>query len=235
MTTDYIENESSKKKYLAPLVVVMLCAVALTGAAYASYATSVSGNGDIAGNYVVIDMYSDEKATTPSGVLQIDTSNLFKVYTQTDRTSDSKTPCVAKVDESLEAKFYTYLYIKTDLKDTGSATTTEKQFTMAEPKVQLIKLDSYKGQIAINEQKIVITDVETKATVDPETSPGNVSYTLSGNTVYKVEYTVTFKGNDSGGNFGSFADADAVVDAVAEYTSGNTKELTVMFTATEKA
>ncbi len=230
MTTDYIENESSKKKYLAPLVVIMLCAVALTGAAYASYTTSVSGNGDIAGNYVVIDMYKDADLKTASGELQFDTSNLFKVYSLTDRTGDSKTPCVAKVDSDVKAYFYTYLYIKTDLKDTSSESTTEKKFTLGEPKLNLIDPDSYTGKIAIT-QEITITDVKAGTSVPAETT-GGVNYTLSGNTVYKVEYTVTFTGGDNDGNFGSFANADAVKDAVAEYANG---KLAVTFAATEKA
>ena len=56
MTTQYAEEQGFKKKYLAPLIVLMLCAVSLTGAAYA-YSTSVTGNGDIQGDYYSIDMY----------------------------------------------------------------------------------------------------------------------------------------------------------------------------------
>ncbi len=230
MTTDYIEKESSKKKYLAPLVVIMLCAVALTGAAYA-YTTSVSGNGDIAGNYVMIDMYSDSSATTASGELQIDGSKLFKVYTETDRTDSTATaPCVAKVDESIEVKLYTYVRINTDLKD-GDA---EKEFTLEQPTLNLINLQSYAGKIAIKTQEIIITD-PTGEKVPAESSASGFNYTLSGNTIYKVEYTLTFTGGDATGNFGTFADSAAVEAAVDEYTNGTTKELTVMFTAIEKA
>ena len=57
MTTQYAEEQGFKKKYLAPLIVLMLCAVSLTGAAYA-YSTTIEGNGDMAGDYYSIDLYS---------------------------------------------------------------------------------------------------------------------------------------------------------------------------------
>ena len=59
MTTQYAEEQGFKKKYLAPLIVLMLCAVSLTGAAYA-YSTTVNGNGDIQGDYYSIDMYDTD-------------------------------------------------------------------------------------------------------------------------------------------------------------------------------
>lgn len=230
MTTDYMENERFKKRYLAPLVVIMLCAVALTGAAYA-YTTSVSGNGDIAGNYVMIDMYSDDGATSASGELQFDGSNLFKVYTATDRTDSTATaPCVAKVDESIKVNIYTYVRINTDLKDGDN----QKQFTLGQPTLNLIKLDDYKGKIAIKTQEIKITDPDGEEVPAQESESGG-DYTLYGNTIYKVEYTLTFTGGDTNGNFGTFTDSAAVKAAVDQYTNGDTKELTVMFTAIEKA
>ena len=58
MTTQYAEEQGFKKKYLAPLIVLMLCAVSLTGAAYA-YSTSVTGHGTIEGDYYSIDLYTD--------------------------------------------------------------------------------------------------------------------------------------------------------------------------------
>lgn len=58
MATQYMENQGFKKKYLAPLIVLMLCAVSLTGAAYA-YSTTVQGNGYIDHDYYSIDLYTD--------------------------------------------------------------------------------------------------------------------------------------------------------------------------------
>ena len=62
MTTQYAEEQGFKKKYLAPLIVLMLCAVSLTGAAYA-YSTTISGNGNVNYDYYSIDLYSDDKGT----------------------------------------------------------------------------------------------------------------------------------------------------------------------------
>lgn len=64
MATQYMENQGFKKKYLAPLIVLMLCAVSLTGAAYA-YSTSITGNGTINHDYYSIDMY-DKNGTVIS-------------------------------------------------------------------------------------------------------------------------------------------------------------------------
>jgi hypothetical protein len=75
-----MEEQGFKKKYLAPLIVLMLCAVSLTGAAYA-YSTTVTGNGDIQGDYYTIDMYdTGDKVVTAS----ITSEDFFEV--QTDRT-----------------------------------------------------------------------------------------------------------------------------------------------------
>ncbi len=57
MTTQYMDEGGFKKKFLAPLVVIMVCAVALAGAAYA-YSTSVHGNGNVpVPDYYSIDLY----------------------------------------------------------------------------------------------------------------------------------------------------------------------------------
>ena len=62
MTTQYAEEQGFKKKYLAPLIVLMLCAVSLTGAAYA-YSTSVTGHGNVDYDWYSIDMYKDDGTT----------------------------------------------------------------------------------------------------------------------------------------------------------------------------
>ena len=77
MTTQYAEEQGFKKKYLAPLIVLMLCAVSLTGAAYA-YSTTVTGNGTISGDYYTIDMYdTDGNVITES----ITSDDYFEVQT----------------------------------------------------------------------------------------------------------------------------------------------------------
>ena len=80
MTTQYAEEQGFKKKYLAPLIVLLLCAVSLTGAAYA-YSTSITGNGDMAGDYYSIDMYSAEgtvltEAINPDKHFEVETDKV---------------------------------------------------------------------------------------------------------------------------------------------------------------
>ncbi len=61
MTDIQMEEKSSKKKLLVPLVVLMLCAVTLVGAAYA-YTTSVSTTSNtLNGEFYSIDLYDGEK------------------------------------------------------------------------------------------------------------------------------------------------------------------------------
>ena len=63
MIKDYNQNigtgSSCKKKLLAPLFIIVLCMISITGGAYA-YSTSVTAQGDISGNYYSIDMYQGE-------------------------------------------------------------------------------------------------------------------------------------------------------------------------------
>lgn len=241
MTTSYMEKEISRKKYLAPLVVIMLCAVALTGAAYAAYATSVTGNGDIQGNYVVIDMYKKTSSSNtvpegyaPTGDLQYDVdlnANMFKVYTDTDKTSGSGTPYVAKVDSSNKTILYTYLQINTDLKNG----TDEKEFSLKVPTLSLIDLSTYAGKIAIMKTEIMITLGETTQIVNIESDN---TYTLKGNTLYKVMFTVAFEGGITSGTdkiFGNFATEKDVEDAVEAYNAKDVNELKVLFSASEKS
>ena len=79
MTTQYAEEQGFKKKYLAPLIVLMLCAVSLTGAAYA-YSTTVNGNGDISGDYYSIDMYDTSGAVIKENI-KFGTDGDFEVET----------------------------------------------------------------------------------------------------------------------------------------------------------
>ncbi len=81
MTTQYAEEQGFKKKYLAPLIVLMLCAVSLTGAAYA-YSTSIDGNGDVDGDYYSIDLYTDSTGTADKVLtVDIDPDKHFEVMT----------------------------------------------------------------------------------------------------------------------------------------------------------
>lgn len=152
MTTNYTENESSKKKYLAPLVVIMLCAVALTGAAYAAYATSVTGNGDIAGKYAVLDIY-DEKGGVQTDIPLATNSEQIKVYTTTDKTGDSD-EYVAHVDKT-EITFEIYVKVNTDL--------SGKTFNLTVTQGEYKKADNA-GSLTFSDMKITTIYSTTKST-----------------------------------------------------------------------
>lgn len=75
MTDTYNDTTGSRKKFLIPLVVLLLCAVSLTGAGYA-YQSSVTLNGNSGeiDEYFTIDLYDGEGAviTAPVQVGDVD-------------------------------------------------------------------------------------------------------------------------------------------------------------------
>lgn len=82
MTTQYMDEGGFKKKFLAPLVVIMVCAVALAGAVYA-YSASVSNNGIIPDpDYYTIDFYNADGTTVVTRSITTDDSKTFDTYTK---------------------------------------------------------------------------------------------------------------------------------------------------------
>ena len=130
MTTNYMEEQGFKKKYLAPLIVLMLCAVSLTGAAYA-YSTTVNGNGDIQGDYYTIDMYdTGDKVVTAS----ITSNDKFEV--QTDRTIGE-----VKDDTGKHLNYGNYI----------ASTVASKSYTDADTGKKYIQIDfNYKVMVQSN-------------------------------------------------------------------------------------
>ena len=121
MTTQYAEEQGFKKKYLAPLIVLMLCAVSLTGAAYA-YSTSVSNTGDIDGYYYSIDMYSDDQAAT---VIEKSLVSEDDFEVMTDKTVGENYSAHV---EKTEIVYTVYVKVQSNLPD--SATADEKKCTI---------------------------------------------------------------------------------------------------------
>ena len=58
------EETGSRKKYLAPLVVIMLCLVALTGAAYAYSSTLTVNNNSVEAKTLTLDLYGGSVSNT---------------------------------------------------------------------------------------------------------------------------------------------------------------------------
>ncbi len=212
MTTNYMENESSKKKYLAPLVVIMLCAVALTGAAYAAYATSVTGNGDIAGKYVVLDIYDSGGTKEQTDIPLAGTSKQIKVYTTTDKTAnvEDKKYYVANLDKTT-ITFETYVKINTDIVD--------KTFTLS------VGLGDYTP--GTNAGDLTISNIGNLTIYNTGDNTDQTSNPISGKTLYRITFTCDVVGGTSSeaesGVFGSYDGLDAVSAAVAAIDSGTLK------------
>ncbi|AGI47636.1 hypothetical protein TALC_00637 [Thermoplasmatales archaeon BRNA1] len=80
---DMYSSGTSKKKMLVPLVVLMLCAVALVGAGYA-YSSSVSDNGGADSDYMVIQYWKSDGSAAITATGQMPTASGFVVVTETD-------------------------------------------------------------------------------------------------------------------------------------------------------
>ena len=211
MTTQYAEEQGFKKKYLAPLIVLMLCAVSLTGAAYA-YSTSVTGHGDISGDYISIDMYSDKDATAElKGDL---TSKHFQVYTE--RTVASTVTYNAYV-EAGQLVYSTYVKVSTDIpsaKLTLAATGAYKAATLESGTVgKLIIKDvtTDGGDATITDLTKFMTVTKVSDNSDAKDDKGVI--TLEGGEVYKVDITFDI-GQASANAFGTFNSVEDLQKAV---------------------
>ena len=79
MTDIQIEERSSKKKLLVPIVVLMLCAVSVIGAGYA-YTTFVQNDGTVDAEYYAIDMYNTNTGTLTTEALTL--TDKIEVYSE---------------------------------------------------------------------------------------------------------------------------------------------------------
>ncbi len=99
MIKDYNQTNgtgsSCKKKLLAPLIIIALCMISITGGAYA-YSTSVIGQGEISGNYYSIDMYQGEAGNY--AILNASLSSEDKFVVETTKIVGSN--YFASVDET---------------------------------------------------------------------------------------------------------------------------------------
>jgi len=101
--------KESRKKYLAPLLVLLLCAVSLTGAAYA-YTSSVAivGN-NVTSDEFVLQVYKDDKTTLISDPITVDKVTFYPVTNIVAGVADSVT---VKAEASSPASYIGKLTIK---------------------------------------------------------------------------------------------------------------------------
>ena len=213
MTTQYAEEQGFKKKYLAPLIVLMLCAVSLTGAAYA-YSTSVTGHGDIVGDYISIDMYSDDAGTAE--LKENLTSKHFQVYT--DRTVAKTVTYNAYVEEG-QLVYSTYVKVSTNLGNTSTYKLDGSgAYKAAEGDGKLIikgvSDDGSSKDIANLKTFMTVTSADGKTAVEADATDG--TFHIQGETVYKVTFTFDI-GQTSANVFGTFNSVTELKAAVAAF------------------
>ena len=208
----------SRKKFLAPLVVLLLCVVSLTGAAYAYSSTvTITGNNVTAEEYV-LEVYDN---TTPTAELVSDPLTL-KALELSHTTTIGANDSVLVVAEAIS----NYSYIgKLTLKDTTVTGTSGNPYVYATV--------TPVGEITVNGSSI---------TVDAVTGSGSIGYTISinlfkdnggqkgvaytageaitfNNHVATLWYEVTVEASGAGITFANYTaqdDIDAVKAALAE-------------------
>lgn len=182
MATQYTEASGFKKKYLAPLIVLMLCAVSLTGAAYA-YSTSITGHGTIGDEYYSIDLYTDNTGNTVI-TENINSEEHFQVYT--------KKIVGGSVEESLSGNYYgsvdeTKVTFVTYVKVLSNNTTEGYKYTI-DSKAKYIT-STTNGIYSSWTESSVKCDVKFYECSDSENTNSITEFSL--NTLYKVIITIT--------------------------------------------
>ncbi len=222
MTTTYTEKESSRKKYLVPLVVIMLCLVALTGAAYA-YSTSVKGNGDIEGKYVALDMYNDEGTSGAHSYKAVAdlkvNSKSFTIITERNNTVSTTTSYKAKVvADSLE--YYTILHInKSDNVNTTTFYLKTPTYDFTAPETTKVTTTLGLGTLAVK----TVHDIDDDADITPTKN----EYALNADHYYMVTFTIPYTG-DADGVFGTYSN---LTDLASDIELYNSTKILVTFTA----
>ncbi len=219
MSINYMEKESSKKKYLAPLVVIMLCLVAITGAAYA-YSTSVTGNGDIAAKYSIVDIYENDAgeyvATSDFDI----TNETLNFYTVTDKTGKSPV-YTAYLNDGEEIH---YLYFSTYMRiNTENTSETHQKFHIETFKCTYTAPEGC-GDIQVSGAdpgtEFVISDFKIY-TDSGKTTPVNRG-NLDDNTIYYVEFSLYVTGGNESTLY--FCQEDELDKVTAKINTFNTTD-----------
>lgn len=191
MENNQINNSGNRKKLLVPLVVLLLCGVALTGAAYA-YSTSVTVNDNpVAGDYYSIDMYDAPAASTAiTEALEADSD--FKVYT----THTVGGQYVAGVEGGT---FERTVYVKI------TSDNADFKYTIKAPTCTYTAATGNLADIAIAFGSAAITKVSDNSAVTPGTTQVNAGDVL------KIVLTFNVTADD---DVGSFASVSALASAI---------------------
>ncbi len=230
MTSEYMDRESSRKKFLAPLVVIMLCAVALTGAAYA-YSTTVTGNGDIASKYAIIDIYELKDQSQYDATSKFDISDSLTFYTVTDKTGETLSYMAHVNTEDNKNKLVYKAYLRVNTTDTTSKT---QQFQIGDCAFKYTAPDNC-GKIKIDgkdDASGTVSDfhIYTNASKAADTEVTNK--VIMENTIYYVEITITITDGDSDGSATYFCNEESFDEVQKKINSFTNAANELAFTIT---
>lgn len=212
MTDTYNDTTGSRKKFLIPLVVLLLCAVSLTGAGYAYNSTVTIGGGDMDSGVYSVDTYTNGTASTVLITPADENNDLIVWTTATVHSTDNVTVRANSNGEQVIGTIYvkitatknnsdaannvaSKLAIATEV-DKGSATLTDFEtsdftFTYEVKEVTAVTADPYAETLG----NAIQADNEGK-------------YDVTANSVYKVVVKATFK-VQSEADFGPYDIHDA--------------------------
>jgi len=204
MTDTYNDTTGSRKKFLIPLVVLLLCAVSLTGAGYA-YNSSVSndGNANVDQSFV-IDLYTTSAGTTP--ITDVITAAAAPLVVTTAKVIGDDPALTGKIqyDETSPVIYTGYFKITKQGIDSTKATLTAKTVT---------------ATVVSSDDKYAVTDSDLGATLkiyqgdntSAEVAPANFEYTIG--SVYCFEILMDEDYTSAVANGDSILDAKAYAEA----------------------
>lgn len=197
------EKNAGRKKLLVPLVVLIMCGVALTGAAYA-LATSVTlNNSPITGDFYSIDMYGENEATTPfDGTFEAGTD--FEVYT-TKNVSDGY--YVAKIDQT-EFTRTVFVMVSSDVDDST--------YKLSLAPITVTQSGSLQPTITAVAAMYNVTQSEDVTAGETEVNVGDY---------IRITVTFTVTGSNDAGHFATVDLLDAAVNATRTFSLAVTATL----------
>ena len=203
MTDTYNDTTGSRKKFLIPLVVLLLCAVSLTGAGYA-YNTSVSNTGTIDDGSDVLIMTTDKTGETEKTTALGDAAG--KMYVTTATVIAPTAGVTATVQGTATVTVFFKLVSTGGQLGTYSLTTATCTLANA-GLVTVASADAENQTFALVASGATVVKAADDSVVDIAE--------LTAGTTYKATFTITV-GADDNVHFGN---ATAVDDAAAVITA----------------
>ena len=199
MTDTYNDTTGSRKKFLIPLVVLLLCAVSLTGAGYAYNSTVTVNDNTTPASDFVIEVYNSAEAATPiTAAMTMD--KLIVLQHNTTISDASKVVVSAVAGEGFIGKITVNDEVGNDYKVSAAIADGTESKT--------ITVDDTAGEIRYTVNVALYTD----AACDDEDLYEDSA--VHGNQTFYYKVTVTIDGEHNGITFNGATDSQAKVDLV---------------------